>query len=65
MKCTDLRIHIRLARLSLGLDPYVDLPRSKQKLTDMLADLRREQRERGGILKVAKTDDEVENKARA
>jgi len=53
MTYTDLTIHTRLALNSLGRDAHIKLPRDKAALADMLALLRIEQREVGGILKVA------------
>ncbi len=46
---TDLRIHIRLALLSLGLKPVITKRMSIAELEAMLTELRREQIERGII----------------
>lgn len=49
---TQLKIDIRLALLSLGRDPYINLSRIKiEDLQAMFRDLRAEQRAVGGILK--------------
>ena len=49
---TQLKIDIRLALLSLGRDPYINLSRIKiEDLQAMFHDLRAEQRKVGGILK--------------
>ncbi len=65
MKNNDLRIHIRMAVHSLGRNPHtIKFPVGKSALTNMLYDLRREQREVGGILKPSQTEDEAE-RARA
>ncbi len=53
MTRNDLCIHIRIALHSLGRDPKQKLPREKNKLHQMLLDLRAEQVRLGGILKGA------------
>ncbi len=49
---TQIKIDIRLALLSLGRDPYINLDCIKiEDLKTMFAELRREQLAVGGILK--------------
>jgi hypothetical protein len=43
MHVRDIHIHIRLALLDLGRDPYIALPRAKTDSKNMLKNLRVEQ----------------------
>lgn len=43
MAANDLKIHIRLARLDLGQDPYAGLPDDLESLSNLLRNLRIEQ----------------------